>query len=113
MKLLVFVLNDTDKLDEILSGYVEIGLTGATILDSVGMGRVLARDVPIFAGFQSLLSGSRPYNKTIISVVDDDEKVQRVLRLIEDVCGSFDQPGAGIAFTLPLDQVHGLKPEIS
>ncbi len=113
MKLFVYILNQPEKLEEVMAGFVEIGITGATIVDSVGMGRILSRDVPIFAGFQSLLSGSRPYNKTIFSVMDDDDKVDRVLRLIEELCGSFDEPGAGIAFVLPLDQVHGLKPEIS
>ncbi len=112
MKLFVYVLNQPEKLEEIVAGFVEIGITGATIVDSVGMGRILARDVPIFAGFQSLLSGSRPFNKTILSVVDDDAKVDHALRLIEEVCGPFGEAGAGIAFTLPLDRVSGLKPEI-
>lgn len=112
MKLFIYVLNQPEKLEEIMAGFVEIGITGATIVDSVGMGRILARDVPIFAGFQSLLSGSRPYNKTILSVLDDDAKLGDALELIEEICGPFDEPGAGIAFTLPLDHVHGLKPEI-
>ena len=113
MKLFVYILNQQEKIDEVLAGFIEIGITGATIIDSVGMGRILAKDVPIFAGFQSLLSGSRPYNKTILSVVDDDRKIESALKLIEEICGSFGEPGAGIAFTLSLDQVHGLKPEIS
>lgn len=112
MKLFIYVLNQQEKMDEVLAGFIEIGITGATIVDSVGMGRILAKDVPIFAGFQSLLGGSRPYNKTIISVVDDDTKIQHALDLIQEVCGPFGEPGSGIAFTLPLDSVHGLKSEI-
>jgi len=110
LKLFVYVLNRQEKLDDVLAGFVEIGITGATIIDSVGMGRILAKDVPIFAGFQSLLTGSRPYNKTIISVADD-EKVEKAVRLIEEICGSFDAPGAGIVFVLPLERVMGVKPE--
>ena len=112
MKLFVYVLNQEEKIDEILSGFIEIGMTGATIIDSVGMGRILAKDVPVFAGFRSLLSDSRSCNKTIISVVDDDKKVESAIELIEELCGAFGEPGAGIAFTLALDQVFGLKPEI-
>jgi nitrogen regulatory protein PII len=112
VKLLVYVLNQQEKVDEILAGFIEIGLTGATIIDSVGMGRILAQEVPIFAGFQSLLSGSRPYNKTIMSVVDSDEKLADAIGLIEEICGPFNEPGSGIAFTLPLDAVYGLKPEL-
>lgn len=112
MKLFVYILNQPEKLDEVLSGFVEIGITGATIVDSVGMGHILAQEVPIFAGFQALLSGSRPYNKTILSVADD-AKVKQAIALIEEICGSFDDVGAGIAFTLPLADVFGLKPELS
>ena len=32
MQLVVAVINDPDKLDEILSGYLELGLTGATVI---------------------------------------------------------------------------------
>ena len=70
MKLFVYVLNQPEKLEEVLAAFVEIGITGATVVDSVGMGRIIAQDVPIFASFQSLLSASRPYNKTILSVID-------------------------------------------
>ena len=112
MKLFVFVLNQPDKLDEVLSAYVEIGITGATVVDSTGMGHILAQDVPIFAGFQALLSGSKPYNKTILSVASD-ETIQRAIRLIEDICGSFDKGGAGIAFTVNLADVYGYKPAVS
>lgn len=111
MKLFVYVLNQQEKLDEILEGFIEIGITGATIIDSVGMGRILSKDVPILAGFQSLVSGSHPHNKTILSVVDNDEKIEKALELIEELCGPFEDPGAGIAFTVPLADAFGLKPE--
>ena len=62
--LLIAVVNDADKVDEILSGFLEIGITGATIISSEGMGRLLSHDIPIFAGLQTLLQGSRPQNRT-------------------------------------------------
>jgi nitrogen regulatory protein P-II 1 len=42
MRLLVAVINDPEKLDETLSGFLELGITGATVLNSEGMGRVLS-----------------------------------------------------------------------
>jgi nitrogen regulatory protein P-II 1 len=112
MKLFVFICNDPDKLDEILEGFLEIGITGATIIDTVGMGYILATEIPIFAGFRSLLSGASSYNKTILSVIKEPEKVHAVFDLIEEVCGSLDKAGAGIAFTVPIDEVRGLMPEL-
>ena len=60
MKLLVFVLNNEEYLEEVLEAYVEAGITGSTILDSEGMGRFLTYEVPLFAGFKDFMKGNRP-----------------------------------------------------
>jgi len=59
MHLLVAILNSPDDVDAILAGFVELGVRGATIINSEGMGRVLSHDIPIFAGLQTLLNRSR------------------------------------------------------
>lgn len=112
MQLLIAVINQEEKLDEILSGMVELGITGATIINSEGMGRVLSHDIPIFAGLDRLASLSRPQNQTIFSVIREDEKVEGVLKLLREICGDLDHPATGIAFTIPVSQVVGLAPEI-
>ncbi|WP_422477696.1 P-II family nitrogen regulator [Pleomorphochaeta sp. DL1XJH-081] len=111
MKLLVFVLNNEEFLEEVLEAYVEAGVTGATILDSEGMGRFLAYEVPLFAGFKEFMKGNKPYNKTILSVVRDDAVVKEVRSLIDPLVGGLDNPGTGIMFTIPVDWVSGLVPE--
>jgi len=111
MKLLVFVLNNEEFLEEVLEAYVEAGITGATIVDSEGMGRFLAYEVPLFAGFKEFMKGNRPYNKTILSVVRDETTIQRARDLIDPVIGGLDNPGTGIMFTVPVDWVSGLVPE--
>src|SRR5690625_593639 len=83
MQLLVAVINQEEKLDEILSGFLELGITGATILNSEGMGRVLSHDIPIFAGLQTLIARSRPQNQTIFSVIKEDEKVDGAISLLQ------------------------------
>ena len=71
MQLLVAVINSPEKLDDILSGFLELGITGATVIDSEGMGRVLSHDIPIFAGLQTLMSRSRPENRTVTVWMND------------------------------------------
>ena len=110
-RLLVAVINDPEKLDEILSGFLEMGVTGATIIGSEGMGRLLSHDIPIFAGLQTLLSGSRPQNRMIFSVVPE-HLVDPTLELLQEVCGNLASPATGIAFVLPVDRVVGLAPEL-
>ncbi len=111
MRLLVAVINDPEKLDETLSGFLEMGITGATVLSSEGMGRVLSDDIPIFAGLQTLISGTRPQNRIILSVMPLD-RVAGAMELLQEVCGNLDRPSTGIAFTLPVDSVVGLAPEL-
>jgi nitrogen regulatory protein PII len=110
-QLLVAVINDPEKLDEILSGFLELGITGATIIGSEGMGRLLSHDIPIFAGLQTLISRSRPQNRTLFSVVTEDH-VEPALALLQDVCGNLTDPATGIAFVLPVTRVVGLAPEL-
>jgi nitrogen regulatory protein PII len=112
MQLLVCVINDPAKVDEILEAFIEIGITGATIIDTYGMGRTLVQDVPIFAGFRNLLSGTSKYNKTIFSVIDEDDKVNQATAAIETIVGELETPSSGIVFTIPVNFVKGLKPEL-
>ena len=109
MKLVVVVLNQTENLEDLLTGFLEIGVSGATVLDSVGMGRILSHDIPIFAGLRSVFPGSSPGNKTIL-VVADEGLVEDIVAVVEDVCGSFDEPGSGLLFVLPVDATRGLGP---
>lgn len=112
MQLLIAVIHQEEKLDEILSGFVELGVTGATVINSEGMGRFLARDVPIFAGLADLAALSRPRNYTVFSVIREDEKVDAVIALLQQVCGNLDDPATGIVFTVPVGRAVGLAPEL-
>jgi len=110
MKLLVLFLNKVEKLEEVLEGYVEVGITGATVVDSVGMGHILSEEVPIFAGLRFMFAGAKSHNKTVFSVIRD-EKEEEVIRVLQKILGDLSQPGTGIVFTFSLDRVEGLKPE--
>jgi nitrogen regulatory protein P-II 1 len=112
MELLIAVINQEDRLDDILSGFLELGITGATIIDSEGMGHVLSHDIPIFAGLHTLITRARPQNQTIFSVIDSDEKVEGALALLQEICGDLTDPATGIAFTIPVTRVTGLAPEL-
>jgi nitrogen regulatory protein PII len=111
MKLLVFILNNEEYLEEVLQAYVEAGVTGATIVDSEGMGRFLTYEVPLFAGFKEFMKGNKPYNKTILSVIRNEATIERVKALVDEIVGELENPGTGIMFTLPVDWATGLVPE--
>jgi len=110
MKLIIIILNKEEHLDELLEGLVGLDVRGATIIDSVGMGQIIAHDLPVFGGLRSLISGARPYNKMILSVVSV-EQVEPITEVFEQICGSLDEPGTGLIFTLPVDFIKGMRKE--
>ena len=57
MKLLILILNKVEKLEEVLEGFLEIGITGATVIESSGMGHILSEEVPIFVGLRFMFAG--------------------------------------------------------
>lgn len=113
MHALFLVLNKTEYLEEILEALVDAGVRGATILDSQGMGSALVHnemaDVPVFGFLQSFLEDSHPYNKTVFTVIETEEILDRAVDAIKDVVGDIDSPGAGLIFTVPVGRVYGLS----
>ena len=111
MKLLVFVLNDEELLEEVMEAYIEAGITGSTILDSEGMGRFLSYEVPLFSKFKDFMKGNKPYNKTIFSVIHSDEVINKAKELVDEIVGGLENTGAGIMFSIPVDWAVGLIEE--
>ncbi len=108
---LVYILNEDRYLTEVLEALLEIGVPGASILDSVGMLQFLSQEIPIFAGFRSILKGSKPYNKIILSVIRDQELLQQALATIDLTVGGIENGKRGILFTLPVEHLIGPGPE--
>ena len=112
-ELVICVLNEPDYLHNVLTAFVEAGVTASTIIESQGMGSILAADVPIFAGFRHMFAGAKPYNHTIYAVVDGPAVTQRLMNLVQDVLEEVEEEAKGIMFSLPVTNfIHlsGTKP---
>ena len=106
-RLLVVILNRAELLDDLLTGFLDLGVPGATIVESRGMGQIIRQDMPIFAGLTALFpenSGTR----LILSLLPQ-ELVQPVFDLVDEVVGDVKQANTAICFTLPVDQIKGLN----
>lgn len=111
MKMLIMVLNKIECLEEILEELNKSGIKGATVIDSQGMARVLGGAhpdrMPLFGSLSMLINESRPYNKTIFTVIDD-RKVSDAINAIKSVVGDLSKPNVGIVFTIPVDFAEGI-----
>ena len=113
MNALFIVLNKPNYLEELLDKFVEIGVKGATILESQGMGFAVNHgghgNEPFFGKIRSMIDNSRPYNKTVFTVIEDEELLQKAVKAAKEVFGDVYEPGIGMMFTMPVNNVYGMK----
>lgn len=110
LELMVCIVKSHRKVEEMLTGFLELGIRGATVVDVKGMGQIITTQIPIFTGFKSLFPGWGADTYMILSVVDA-ANVERAFKMAEEVCGDFNKPGVGIAFTVPVTRVMGMAGE--
>ncbi len=108
--MVITILKDYRLVEEVLLRFIDIDVTGATVIESQGMGQILG-DVPILAGLRGLFPGSGKNSFMVMTVVDDG-RLASCLDAIEDTCGDMSVPGTGITFTVPVGTVRGLKESI-
>jgi len=112
MRLLVLVLNHDDKLEDLLAEFLKIGISGATVISSTGMARVLTgrdeEDIPLFGSIRAFLNPEREQNHTILTVIRN-EQLAVAVAAIESVIGDLSEKDSGIVFSMPVDFVRGIS----
>ncbi len=111
--LIVTVLMDIQLCDDVIHAWEEAGVTGATILDSMGMrhmmeGHVHRDDLPLMPSLRNLLESGEFNHRTIFSVVPDDFDVDGLIRRTEALVGDFDESNSGFLFVVPVTKTRGL-----
>ena len=88
------------------------GFSGATILNSTGMMRVLENDdnvdMPMLGLLRHFYSPERKTSKTLFTLIEDDKR-DKLMRIINEKTGGLDHPDTGIAFALPVSFVEGVN----
>ena len=112
MHLLICIVNNTATVNDIVGGFVRIGVTGATVIDSHGTAEIAAAQVPVFAGFRHLVQSNRQPNRTILSVIKDEATLERAMQVVDQVVGDFEESATGIMFAVPVTRVKGLAPKM-
>jgi len=111
MYLMVTVLEQTKYLSDILEGFAKIGITGSTVIDSTGMGRVLMKTQASSTFAQHItkvITDLESSNKTIITVVKDKDILDQAIGIVKSFVGNLYEPGKGILFVCRLEIVEGL-----
>jgi nitrogen regulatory protein PII len=107
---LVLVFNQYEKLNKLLAALNNAGIKGATVINSAGMAQVLINnETDTFLGsLRTVLSPDREDNRTVFIVLDED-MINTARKVIHDVIGALDKPGAGILFVVPVSYYEGIN----
>ncbi|MGE5602640.1 MAG: hypothetical protein ACM30E_06290 [Nitrososphaerales archaeon] len=110
--MVILVLENVDRLEDVLNAWWEAGAPGITILESSGAARYLARhgvreDVPIFPRLSNFLGHEETHNRTLFAVLPDGFDVENLFDATETVVGKLELPGNGVIFALPVLHVRG------
>jgi nitrogen regulatory protein P-II 1 len=110
-KMILFVLDDPSKTVPVLEAWARAGVSGATILESSGLGRALqARDdLPLIPSLRSVLAAQERTHRTLFSVLADAFDIDPLLAETEKVTGPLADPHTGILIILPVLRVVGLR----
>ena len=106
MKTLVLVLNDESIVDEILLTFSKIGIKGATVIDSVGMGGILGVKIPFLSKLDNFVTIKKPDNKTIFAVIRDDHILRQAVDTLKEKL-KLEKPGTGFMFVIPVLEMYG------
>ncbi|NLM28694.1 MAG: hypothetical protein GX211_11075 [Clostridiaceae bacterium] len=111
MQLLVLVLNQVEKLEDLLKGFINKGITGATIINSTGMIRELASYMehqPIFGSPWINIDPDRKESRTIFIALNAKE-VETARAVIHEVIGDISKPDTAVLFTVPIIYSEGIE----
>ncbi|MFC2140663.1 PTS sugar transporter subunit IIA [Candidatus Auribacterota bacterium] len=105
MKLLMVTLYVDEYLYNILEFFIESGIEGSTIVDSVGMGLYIS-NIPLFADFIGFLSENRNYSKTLFTLVPES-KLDDIVKGIEEITGDLDKKEGAMIMALDVSFFKG------
>jgi len=104
-KLLVVVLYEEDRFYDLLEYFLEEGIDGATVIDSIGMGKYIS-NIPLFSSFVSFMNEDHNQSRTIIATVPENQ-VEQVVHGIEDITGDLDKTQGAMIMVLDLAFTKG------
>lgn len=111
MYMLMFVLDDPERLDEVLDAWAQSGVSGITIMESSGFHRRQAHvlGARYIAMLPVLLERIEKGSYTLFSVVKDNSQVEQCIAATERIIGDLGEPNTGVIAAWPVAFAKGLE----
>jgi nitrogen regulatory protein PII len=110
MHMIMLVLDDPSRLDEVLEAWSSAGVSGVTIMETIGAYRRHTRRVTgryVF-GLPGLAESAERSQYTLFAVVPDRKTADLCLEASERVVGDLDEPNTGVFASWKLSSAKGV-----
>jgi len=106
--MLQIILDDTKFLPDLLQVWREIGVSGTTIMKSVGGYRTSTWLSKVgLSAIEHIFETKEIQRRTLIAVIESDELLAQAIAEAERVVGGFERPNSGVLIVLPVAQTKG------
>lgn len=107
--ILQIILDDINYLPDLLQVWREIGVSGTTIMKSVGGYRTSTWLSKVGLGaIDKIFDNKEIQRRTLIAIIEEDELLEQAIAEAERVVGGFDRPNSGVLMVLPVTKTKGL-----
>jgi nitrogen regulatory protein PII len=114
--MVIVVMPDLGKCKDVLDAWEKFGVSGVTILESLGLHKVrqigIRRDdLPLIPSLRHLVESEEYHHRTAFTVVDDDVDLDKLIEATQRaVGGDFNTPNSGLLFVVPVTRALGMRP---
>jgi nitrogen regulatory protein PII len=114
MFMIMLILNEAERCQEVLDAWDTAGASGVTVLPSTGLGHIrthqgLKDDIPLMPSLSDFFEQDENLHRTLISVVNERGTTDRIVQATLAVLGDLNQPNTGILVILPVLEAYGLN----
>ncbi len=111
--LVVLIVNKIEQVPDVLERWERLGIKGITIFPSIGHGKLkragLLDNFPLLVSMESLEALQEIHHRTIFSVVDSEELVDRMIASAQEVIGNIEDEHTGFLFVVPVLRAIGIQ----
>ena len=105
--LMILTLNDINKMNEVLSSMVEVGISNASIMDTISMAKKLSYEMPIFAGLSYMSQGKSKCSNVIMCYITRKDIAYKLSSLLKKNGVDLDKTGTGFIQLIKADSLIG------
>ena len=111
--LVIFVVDEIEHCPALFDAWEGIGVTGVTILESTGLGRIRRAsgyrdDLPLMPSIRNLLQTREEHHRTLMVLVKEEATIDKIVAATESVVGDLNEPNKGVLMVLPVLRVVGI-----